>query len=202
MEFISKNQLIENKLIRFDDVFSKTKRAYELFSQGKTITPPMGYKARPTTDFAKEGLFNILNNEYEFEDLKVLDLFGGTGAIAFEFASRGASRVYCVEMVRENASFIKTEAARLGLNNVTMVRDNVFDFLPICREKFDIIFADPPYSLESLYSLPDKVLQQDILHPDCYFILEHGDEYSFKEHPAFVKERSYGRVHFSFFTKI
>ena len=170
--------------------------------KGKTITPPMGYKARPTTDFAKEGLFNILNNEYEFEDLKVLDLFGGTGAIAFEFASRGASRVYCVEMVRENASFIKTEAARLGLNNVTMVRDNVFDFLPICREKFDIIFADPPYSLESLDSLPDKVLQQDILHPDCYFILEHGDEYSFKEHPAFVKERSYGRVHFSFFTEI
>ena len=170
--------------------------------KGKTIPPPMGYKARPTTDFAKEGLFNILNNEYEFEDLKVLDLFGGTGAIAFEFASRGASRVYCVEMVRENASFIKTEAARLGLNNVTMVRDNVFDFLPICREKFDIIFADPPYSLESLDSLPDKVLQQDILHPDCYFILEHGDEYSFKEHPAFVKERSYGRVHFSFFTKI
>ena len=170
--------------------------------KGKTITPPMGYKARPTTDFAKEGLFNILNNEYEFEDLKVLDLFGGTGAIAFEFASRGASRVYCVEMVRENASFIKTEAARLGLNNVTMVRDNVFDFLPICREKFDIIFADPPYSLESLDSLPDKVLQQDILHPDCYFILEHGDEYSFKEHPAFVKERSYGRVHFSFFTQI
>lgn len=170
--------------------------------KGKTITPPMGYKARPTTDFAKEGLFNILNNEYEFEDLKVLDLFGGTGAIAFEFASRGASRVYCVEMVRENASFIKTEAARLGLNNVTMVRDNVFDFLPICREKFDIIFADPPYSLEGLDSLPDKVLQQDILHPDCYFILEHGDEYSFKEHAAFVKERSYGRVHFSFFTKI
>ena len=170
--------------------------------KGKTITPPMGYKARPTTDFAKEGLFNILNNEYEFEDLKVLDLFGGTGAIAFEFASRGASRVYCVEMVRENASFIKTEAARLGLNNVTMVRDNVFDFLPICREKFDIIFADPPYSLEGLDSLPYKVLQQDILHPDCYFILEHGDEYSFEEHPAFVEERSYGRVHFSFFTKI
>lgn len=169
--------------------------------RGKTINPPMGYKARPTTDYAKEGLFNILNNEYEFEDLKVLDLFGGTGAIAFEFASRGASRVYCVEMVRENASFIKTEAARLGLGNVTMVRDNVFDFLPICREKFDIIFADPPYALEGLETLPGKVLEQDILHPDCYFILEHGDEHSFKDHPNFVKERSYGRVHFSFFTK-
>ena len=167
--------------------------------KGKSITPPMGYKARPTTDFAKEGLFNVLNNEYEFEDLKVLDLFGGTGAIAFEFASRGASRVYCVEMVRENASFIKTEAARLGLTNVTMVRDNVFDFLPLCREKFDIIFADPPYALEGLDTIPDKVLERDILHPGCYFILEHGDEYSFTSHPHFVKEKVYGRVHFSFF---
>lgn len=169
--------------------------------KGKSINPPMGYKARPTTDFAKEGLFNILNNEYEFEDLKVLDLFGGTGSIAFEFASRGASRVYCVEMVRENASFIKTEAARLGLHNVTMVRDNVFDFLPICREKFDIIFADPPYALDNLETLPDKVLEQDILHAGCYFILEHGDEHSFTSHPDFVKERSYGRVHFSFFSR-
>ena len=116
--------------------------------KGKSINPPAGYKARPTTDFAREGLFNVLNNEYEFEDLKVLDLFGGTGAVAFEFASRGASKVYSVEMVRENASFIKREAERLGLDNVVMVRDNVFDFLPICHEKFDIVFADPPYALD------------------------------------------------------
>ena len=169
--------------------------------KGKVINPPVGYRARPTTDFAKEGLFNILGNEYEFEDLKVLDLFGGTGAIAFEFASRGAARVYCVEMERANASFIKTEAARLGLGNVTMVRDNVFDFLPICREKFDIIFADPPYALEGLETLPDKVFAQDILHPGCYFILEHGDRHSFTSHPFFKKERAYGRVHFSFFEK-
>lgn len=167
--------------------------------KGKFIYPPMGYSARPTTDFAKEGLFNVLNNEYEFEDLKVLDLFGGTGAISFEFASRGASRVYCVEMQRENATFIKTEIARLGLKNVTMVRDNVFDFLPICREKFDIIFADPPYSLDGLDTIPDKVFAQDILFPECYFILEHGDEYSFVSHPRFVKEKVYGRVHFTFF---
>ncbi|MCQ2146514.1 MAG: RsmD family RNA methyltransferase [Bacteroidales bacterium] len=169
--------------------------------KGKQICPPAGYKARPTTDFAREALFNILANEYEFEDLKVLDLFGGTGAIAFEFASRGAARVYSVEMVRENASFIKTEAAKLGLSNVTMVRDNVFDFLPICREKFDIIFADPPYALDNLQTIPDQVLSKDILHPECYFILEHGDEHSFTEHPNFVKEKVYGRVHFSFFTK-
>lgn len=167
--------------------------------KGKTINPPAGYKARPTTDFAREGLFNVLDNEYEFEDLKVLDLFGGTGAISFEFASRGAAMVYCVEMARENASFIKTEAGRLGLRNVTMVRANVFDFLPICHEKFDMIFADPPYALEGLETIPDKVFAQDILHPGCYFILEHGEEHSFTTHPRFKKEKRYGRVHFSFF---
>ena len=167
--------------------------------KGKSIEPPARYAARPTTDFAREGLFNVLNNEYDFEGLQVLDLFGGTGAISFEFASRGAGRVYCVEMVRENASFIKREAARLGLANVTMVRDNVFDFLQVCSARFDIIFADPPYALENLESLPDKVLERDILHPGCYFILEHGGDHSFVGHPAFVKEKVYGKVHFSFF---
>lgn len=169
--------------------------------KGKTIWPPQGYKARPTTDFAREGLFNVLGNEYEFEDLKVLDLFGGTGAVSYEFASRGAARVYCVEMSRDNAQFIRGEAKRLGLPNVTVVHSNVFDFLPVCREKFDIIFADPPYALEGLETIPDKVLSRDIIHPERYFILEHGDEHSFTDHPFFVKEKVYGRVHFSFFEK-
>ena len=167
--------------------------------KGKTIELPAKYAARPTTDFAREGLFNVLDNEYEFDDLKILDLFGGTGAVSFEFASRGAGRVWCVEMARENASFIIREAATLGLDNVTCVRDNVFDFLPLCREKFDIIFADPPYALEGLETLPDKVFAQDILFPERYFILEHGDEHSFTSHPNFKKEKVYGRVHFSFF---
>lgn len=167
--------------------------------KGVPILPPIGYKARPTTDFAKEGLFNILNNEYEFEDLKVLDLFGGTGAIAFEFASRRASLVYSVEMARENASFITLESKRLGLRNVKMVRANVFDFLPLCKEKFDIIFADPPYALEGIETIPAKIFEQNILNHDCYFILEHGDEHSFSNHPHFFKEKHYGRVHFSFF---
>jgi len=169
--------------------------------KGKIIRLPAVYSARPTTDFAREALFNILDNEYEFDDLKVLDLFAGTGAVSFEFASRGAGRVYSVEMSRENASFIKLEAQRLGLDAVTMVRDNVFDFLPLCREKFDIIFADPPYALEGLETIPDKVLSRDILHPGCYFILEHGSEHSFRQHPLFLKERVYGRVHFTFFCK-
>lgn len=167
--------------------------------KGKTILPPAGYKARPTTDFAREALFNILDNEYEFDDLKVLDLFGGTGAVSYEFASRGVGRVYCVEMSRENASFIKTEALRLGLGNVTMVRDNVFDFLNVCHEKFDIVFADPPYAIEGLETIPDKIFEKDILHPDCYFILEHGPGHDFSSHPHFFKKRSYGKVHFTFF---
>lgn len=169
--------------------------------KGKTINPPANYSARPTTDFAREALFNILDSEYEFDDLMVLDLFGGTGAISFEFASRGAGHVYCVEMARENASFIKTEAARLGLGNVTVVRDNVFDFLPICHKKFDIVFADPPYAIEGLDTIPDQVLSRDIIHPGGYLILEHGGEHSFTGHPLFTKEKVYGRVHFTFFTK-
>ncbi len=167
--------------------------------KGKTINPPAGYKARPTTDFAREGLFNVLGNEYEFEDLKVLDLFAGTGAVGFEFASRGAARVYSVEMSRENATFIKTEAARLGLGNLTMVRDNVFDFIPVCHEKFDIVFADPPYALDGLETIPDRIFEKGLLYPERYLILEHGDEHSFVNHPRFKKEKVYGRVHFSFF---
>ena len=169
--------------------------------RGKTIMPPQGYKARPTTDFAKEGLFNILNNEYERDGLQVLDLFGGTGAISYEFASRGAARVYCVEMLPLHANFIKSQAARFGMDNLTVVRHNVFEFLDICREKFDIIFADPPYAIEGLAEIPDKVFAKDILHPGAYFILEHPEEYNFENHPFFVKERKYGNVHFSFFEK-
>ena len=175
--------------------------------RGRVIEVPPRYSARPTTDFAREALFNILGSEYEFEALKVLDLFGGTGAISYEFASRGAERVYSVEMSRENAMFIRREAARLGLDAVVAVHQNVFDFLPICREKFDIVFADPPYALEGVETLPDRVfgLSPDgaapggLLHPERYFILEHGSEHSFRNHPLFVKEKIYGRVHFSFF---
>ena len=148
--------------------------------KGKAILPPQGYKARPTTDFAKEGLFNILNNEYDMEGLKVLDLFGGTGAISYEFASRGAEMVYCVEMLPLHANFIKSQAAALGMRNLTVVRHNVFEFLDICHEKFDIIFADPPYAIEGLGDLPEKVFAKDILHPGAYFILEHPEEYNFE----------------------
>ena len=118
--------------------------------KGKVIDPPAGYNARPTTDFAREALFDILSNEYEFEDLKVLDLFSGTGAISFEFISRGVGHVWCVEMSPVNASFISAQARKLGIRNLSVVRHNVFDFIPLCTEKFDLVFADPPYALEGI----------------------------------------------------
>ena len=168
--------------------------------KGKTIEPSAGFKARPTTDFAREALFDMIGNAYEFDDLKVLDLFGGTGAISYEFISRGAGRVWSVEMNPLHASFISNMARQLNIaDRLTVVRHNVFEFLPLCREKFDIVFADPPYALEDLQTLPDKVFAAEILHPECWFILEHGDEHSFEGHPRFVREKKYGRVHFSFF---
>ncbi len=167
--------------------------------RGKTILPPPSYKARPTTDFAKEGLFNTLGSEFDFTGLSVLDLFGGTGAISCEFASRGASSVHCVEMLPANVAFIRLQAAKFGLDNVSVIRHNVFDFLKICRLSFDIIFADPPYALDGLGTLPDLVLGRDLLNEGGYFILEHPAEHSFSGHPAFVKEKKYGNVHFSFF---
>lgn len=169
--------------------------------RGRSIDPPKGYKARPTTDFAKEGLFNVLDNEYEFADLAVLDLFGGTGSIGIEFASRGAGLVDTVEMNPDNSAFISRTAASLGIGCLKVVHCNVFDFLDICTRKYDIVFADPPYALDGLDTLPDKVLGKDILHPDCYFILEHPAEYDFSLHPCFVKTRKYGNVHFTFFKK-
>jgi 16S rRNA (guanine(966)-N(2))-methyltransferase RsmD len=170
------------------------------FLKGKIITPPASYKARPTTDFAREALFDIISNEYEFEDLKVLDLFGGTGTVSFEFVSRGIGHAWCVEMAPANAAFISNAAKQLGIaDKLTVVRHNVFDFIPLCTEKFDLVFADPPYALDGLDTLPDLIVGSGILHPGCYFILEHGSEHSFTSHPAFVKEKKYGRVHFSFF---
>ena len=168
--------------------------------KGKTIDPPASFKARPTTDFAREALFDMIGNEYEFEDLKVLDLFGGTGAISYEFVSRGVGHVWTVEMNPIHAAFISSQARKMGIaDKITVVRHNVFEFLPLCTEKFDIVFADPPYALDDLETIPDKVFASGILHPDCWFVLEHGDEHSFTEHPHFLREKKYGRVHFSFF---
>lgn len=193
--------------------------------RGRTIVPPNGFMARPTTDFAKEGLFNILLNEFIFEEISVLDLFSGTGGISYEFASRACKDIISVEMNPLHANFIKKTSTVLGISKqIQSIRYNVFDFIPLCSKQFDIVFADPPYSIEGLDTLPERVLgvpmpengaaeangqesmAEELPASKClvkdggYFILEHPKEFNFKEHPYFVKEKKYGNVHFSFFS--
>lgn len=167
--------------------------------KGKQILPPKTFNARPTTDFAKEGLFNTLTNLYSFETATVLDLFSGTGGITYEFASRGCKNVTAIEMNNNHSKFIKATIAKLNLEGVNIVRHNVFDFIKVCHLTFDIIFADPPYDIEGLAGIPDKILEQKLLNPGGVLIFEHPAAFKFKEHPAFFKEKKYGNVHFSFF---
>lgn len=169
--------------------------------RGKSINPPANYPARPTTDFAKEGLFNVLAGTTDFESVAFLDLFSGTGSISYEMASRGCTDIVAVEMNPSNASFIKKTAAALGITGMQVVHHNVFDFLGICTKSFDLVFADPPYALDGLDTLPAKVLNAGFLADDGFFILEHPADYNFVNEPGFVKEKKYGNVHFSFFTK-
>ncbi len=174
--------------------------------RGKQINLPTNYKARPTTDFAKEGLFNTISNEFDLESCRILDLFSGTGSISYEFASRGCPEIYSIEMSPINAKYIKNTSSVMGIGSIQVVRHNVFDFLDICKLDFDIIFADPPYEIAMLDSIPDKVFRSvsdnskvPLLRENGLFILEHPINYSFVSHPHFIKEKKYGNVHFSFF---
>ena len=168
--------------------------------RGKQIFPPKGYMARPTTDFAKEGLFNILTNLYDLKSVSVLDLFSGTGSIGYEFASRGTQSITSVEMNPANYRFIRNTIAELGLKEkMHVVHHNVFDFLPICKLRYDIIFIDPPYDIDKLASIPDRVLSYSILKENGTLILEHPAAFNFSNHPCFTKVKNYGNVHFSFF---
>lgn len=169
--------------------------------RGKAITPPSGYAARPTTDYAKEGLFNTLVNGLDFESVSMLDLFSGTGSISYEAASRGCTDIISVEMNPSNARFIKQTVASLGIKGMQVVHHNVFDFLTICTKKFDFVFADPPYAIDNLAGIPEKIFSADILNEGAILVMEHPGTFSFKDHPYFVKEKKYGNVHFSYFKK-
>ncbi len=169
--------------------------------KGRIVNPISGLKARPTTDFAREGLFNILNNRVDFESISVLDLFSGTGSIGFEFASRGAEVVHLVEKDSKHIAGIKQTIDKIGFTNIKPIHIDVKTYLKACRFKYDIVFADPPYDLGWLKSIPDFVLESMILKEEGFFILEHPRLMDFKKNKNFFEHRSYGNVNFSFFSR-
>ena len=167
--------------------------------KGRRIVPPGNFKARPTTDFAREGLFNILNNRVDFEAISVLDLFSGTGSISYEFASRGALCVHLVEKDMKHISGIRRIIKDMDIVNVRPIHIDVKAYLKTCSIKYDIVFADPPYDLTWLKELPDLVTQAGVIKEDGFFILEHPKGLSFTGHKLFFEHRNYGGVNFSFF---
>ena len=154
--------------------------------KGRHFDIPRSFKARPTTDFAKENIFNVLQGYIDFEDTSALDLFAGTGSISLELVSRGCSRVISVEADRDHANFIRQCFQKLGEDKDILIRGDVFRFLKTCKQKFDFIFADPPYALKELPQIPDLVLNGDYLNEGGIFFFEHGKDYDFSEHPQFL----------------
>jgi len=168
--------------------------------KGKIITPPKAFSARPTTDYAREGLFNIIENNFTIEDLRVLDLFSGTGSISIEFASRGCVSIDLFESNRLHFSFIIRTIKELGFEKITRAyQRDVFRSIPRISEQYDIIFADPPFKHKELASIPDLVLNNDLLRENGWLILEHPGSYEFSQHPRLTRHRNYGSVNFSFF---
>jgi 16S rRNA (guanine966-N2)-methyltransferase len=168
--------------------------------KGRLFTVPKNFAGRPTTDFAREGLFNMLGATLNFSGLATLDLFSGTGAFSLECHSRGASRIQAVELNALHVKFIQQNFKDFEANAAKALKADVKSFLnKPATETYDLVFADPPFDLEWLPSLPDMVLQSGVLAPDALFILEHPKEHTFESHPQFEKHRAYGHVHFSFF---
>jgi len=167
---------------------------------GRKIHPPhnMPY-TRPTTDIAKEGLFNILQNRVQIEGAKTLDLFGGTGCISYELASRGALDLTIVEKDSQMLGFIKKNIEMLNIENVQLLQMDVFQFLGTCKNQFDIIFAGPPYALNTIDNLPKIIVEQQLISPTGYFILEHTPRNNYKNFAGYSFERNYGTTIFSFF---
>ena len=169
--------------------------------KGRHFDIPRTFKARPTTDFAKENIFNVLNGYMDFEDATALDLFSGTGSISLELLSRGCSQVVSIELDRDHHRFITDCAKKLSVANdqLLTIRADVFRFIKSCRQQFDFIFADPPYALKELPQIPDLIFESNLLKPDGIFVFEHGKDYDFAQHPHFVEHRSYGSVNFTLF---
>ncbi len=169
--------------------------------RGKQIAPPKNFNARPTTDVAKEGLFNILTNYFSFEEVKVLDLFSGSGSISYEFASRGCLDVDLVEMNPVHYAFIAKTIKDLGFNQIHPVKHNAFQFLKFCKKKYDLIFADPPYDIDGIDQIPTLTFENDLLAEGGWLIVEHSGSFDFSGMPNYRESRLYGKVHFSIFEK-
>jgi 16S rRNA (guanine(966)-N(2))-methyltransferase RsmD len=167
---------------------------------GRFFRPSKKLKARPTTDFAKENLFNILENRFDFENLAALDLFSGTGNIGFELVSRGCKQVTSVEKDPQNIRFIHQIIDKLDIDNLTVIKKDAFKFISTANEQFDIIFADPPYQLQGIEKLPGLIAENNLLKEGGYFILEHSKETDIPHNKNFIEHRRYGHVNFSFFT--
>ncbi|MDR1518072.1 MAG: 16S rRNA (guanine(966)-N(2))-methyltransferase RsmD [Dysgonamonadaceae bacterium] len=167
--------------------------------KSRRIQVPANFKARPTTDFAKENLFNILNNRLDWDETTALDLFSGTGSIALELVSRGCPRVVAVESDSLHYQFINKAVATLNAQEMSVLRADVFRFLQSCNSTFDFIFADPPYNLPNLKTVPALILEKQLLKPDGIFVMEHSREHDFSQLPLFAELRQYGSVHFSIF---
>jgi 16S rRNA (guanine966-N2)-methyltransferase len=168
--------------------------------QRRTIQAPASLPVRPTTDMAKEALFNVLNNHFDFEAIRVLDLFAGTGNISYEFASRGALEVIAVEQHFKAHEFIQATAEKLSFGNLRAVRADVFRFLGYARGGFDVVFADPPYDMKAMERIPQMVFERELLTAEGWLIVEHPAEISFASHSNFFEKRKYGRVNMSFFS--
>jgi 16S rRNA (guanine966-N2)-methyltransferase len=167
---------------------------------GRRINPPakMPY-TRPTTDVAKEGLFNIIQNNLELDGMKTLDLFGGTGSISYELASRGASDLTIVEKDTAMFEFIRKTSTDLKLENFKVIKMEVFKFLENCADQFDFIFAGPPYALNTIDEIPKKIVEKNLLKPNGWFVLEHTPRNNYEGYPLFVTARNYGTTIFSIF---
>ncbi|MGD2033407.1 MAG: RsmD family RNA methyltransferase [Bacteroidales bacterium] len=168
--------------------------------KGRRFTIRKNFPSRPTTDFAKENIFNVIENHFDLSGANVLDLFAGTGSISFEFASRGAA-VDLIEMDHRSMAFIKKNIASLKIGAVKPITGDVFRLVKkICTE-YDLVFADPPFTLNNTDNLPDLIFECDLLKVHGWFILEHSAKHSFKEHRQFRELRKYGSVHFSIFSR-
>ena len=169
---------------------------------GRKISPPLKMPyTRPTTDIAKEGLFNILQNNLDIASLKTLDLFGGTGAISYELASRGVEELTIIEKDSSMYEFIKKTSATLGFDNFKVLKADVFKYMENCTEKYDLIFAGPPYALTSIDELPRLVFEKKLLNPAGWFVLEHTPRNDYKKTTHYRTERNYGTTIFSIFVQ-